>query len=123
MPCVLRSCQAIPLISSRELACPTLSQEITMPSFNHILFPVDFSERCLAVRPFVKATARQFDAKVTLIHVIQIPVAWYGGTETAYPVAFDVSTMQEELRVELGRFFNSQRPPTSRHRRELGDPA
>jgi hypothetical protein len=37
-----------------------------MPSFGHILFPVDFSERCLSVRPFVKATARQFDAKVTL---------------------------------------------------------
>jgi nucleotide-binding universal stress UspA family protein len=97
-----------------------------MPSFSHILFPVDFSERCLAVRPFVKATARQFDAKVTLIHVIQIPIAWYGGTETAYPVAFDVSTMQEELRVELGRFFDSERPPTSSHVREVvehGDPA
>src|ERR1700731_555716 len=97
MLCVFRSRQAIPLISSRELACPTLSQEINMPSFSHILFPVDFSERCLAVRPFVKATARQFDAKVTLIHVIQIPIAWYGGTETAYPVAFDVSTMHLDI--------------------------
>lgn len=86
-----------------------------MPTFSHILFPVDFSERCLAVRPFVKATARQFDAKVTLMHVIQIPVAWFGGTETAYPVAFDMSTMQEELRVELGKFFDSERPPTSCH--------
>src|ERR1700687_4748200 len=78
-----------------------------MPTCSHIMFPVDFSERCLAVRPFVKATARQFDAKVTLMHVIQIPVAWFGGTETAYPVAFDMSTMQEELRVELGKFFDS----------------
>src|ERR1700682_4266178 len=86
-----------------------------MPTFSHIMFPVDFSERCLAVRPFVKATARQFDAKVTLMHVIQIPVARFGGTETAYPVAFDMSTMQEELRVELGKFFYSEPPPTSCH--------
>src|ERR1700680_3214696 len=50
----------------------------------------------------------KFDAKVTLIHVIQIPIAWYGGTETAYPVAFDVSTIQKELRVALGRFLDSE---------------
>ena len=37
-----------------------------MQDFHHILFPVDFSERCHAVRPFVKQMVRQFSAKLTL---------------------------------------------------------
>ena len=49
-----------------------------MREFHHILFPVDFSERCHAVRPFVKRMTQQFDAKLTLLHSIQIPSGWYG---------------------------------------------
>jgi nucleotide-binding universal stress UspA family protein len=37
-----------------------------MPSFTHILFPVDFSERCEGAAPFVDCMARRNRAKVTL---------------------------------------------------------
>lgn len=40
-----------------------------MPSFTHILFPVDFSTRCEAAVPFVDDMARRNRAKVTLISV------------------------------------------------------
>ena len=38
-----------------------------MPSFSHILFPVDFSERCEGAAPFVEDMARRNGAKVTLL--------------------------------------------------------
>ena len=41
-----------------------------------ILFPVDFSERSLAVVPTAEAFARQFDAELTLMHV-KNPAAVY----------------------------------------------
>ena len=47
-----------------------------MPQFRHILFPVDFSDRCRVVQPLVIAMARQFQAKLTLLHVITIPAGW-----------------------------------------------
>jgi nucleotide-binding universal stress UspA family protein len=37
-----------------------------MPSFTHILFPVDFSARCDGAAPFVAEMARRNQAKVTL---------------------------------------------------------
>ena len=40
-----------------------------MTSFKHILFPVDFSERCGGAVPFVEAMARHHGAKVTLLSV------------------------------------------------------
>ena len=47
-----------------------------MPRFEHILFPVDFSNRCRAAEPFVISTARQFHAKITILNVANIPAAW-----------------------------------------------
>lgn len=38
-----------------------------------ILFPVDFSEQCDLTAPAVAATARQFGAAVTLLHVVRLP--------------------------------------------------
>jgi nucleotide-binding universal stress UspA family protein len=40
-----------------------------MSSFKHILFPIDFSERCCAAVPFVEKMASRYHAKVTLISV------------------------------------------------------
>jgi len=49
--------------------------------FKHILFPVDFSECSRALTPEVEAMANRFDAKVTLLHVFEIPVTWYATGE------------------------------------------
>ncbi len=94
-----------------------------MQDFKHILFPVDFSERCHAVRPFVKQMVQQFDAKLTLMHSIQIPVGWYGGFEGAYPEMFDVPTMEQEARQRLDSFFDWPEPGKVATAVDHGDPA
>jgi Universal stress protein UspA and related nucleotide-binding proteins len=94
-----------------------------MPEFHHILFPVDFSHRCHAVRPFVRQTVQRFGAKLTLMHSIQIPTGWYGGFEGAYPVMFDVPTMEEEARQRLGSFFDEPAPGNFEIVVGHGDPA
>ena len=94
-----------------------------MPDFHHILFPVDFSERCKAVRPFVKRMAQQFDAKLTLMHSIQIPTGWYGGFEGAYPIMFDVPAMELEARERLDGFFDWPERSKLATAVDHGDPA
>ena len=41
--------------------------------FRNILFPIDFSARCAAVAPHVKAMARPFDSPVFHLHVVENP--------------------------------------------------
>ena len=41
-----------------------------MLSISRILVPVDFSERCLDMMPYVRAIAEQYKAEVILLHVI-----------------------------------------------------
>ena len=53
-----------------------------MQTFEKILFPVDMSDNCTATAPFVAALAKKFNAELTLLHVLEIPPAyftdWYG---------------------------------------------
>lgn len=49
--------------------------------YERILFPVDFSDRCRAVAPFVGAIAKREGATVTLASFIEAPVMWYGAAE------------------------------------------
>jgi nucleotide-binding universal stress UspA family protein len=81
-----------------------------MATFRHILFPVDFSGRCRAIRPSVLAMAHQFGARITLLHTIEIPAAWYGGTEGLYEGAFNIPAMKEDARRQLHSFFDSPDP-------------
>jgi len=64
-----------------------------MNTFGHILFPVDFSTRSRATLPFVAAWARRFNARVTLLHTIHIPISAYGGAD-GYPLIVDVPGME-----------------------------
>jgi nucleotide-binding universal stress UspA family protein len=79
-----------------------------MPIASHILFPVDFSERSAAMRPAVIGVARRFGAKVTLMHTVHIPHAWYGGGEAMYPVMFDVPAMVENARREMEDYLGPE---------------
>jgi len=76
-----------------------------MPSFNHILFPVDFSDRCRALRPFVTSMAQRFHSKLTLMHVVEIPAAWYGGFDGGYPDMLDTDALEEAAQTELNTFL------------------
>ncbi|MBV8552812.1 MAG: universal stress protein [Acidobacteriaceae bacterium] len=40
--------------------------------FENILFPVDFSPRCVAIAPFVSGAAEIFGSRVTLLHVCDL---------------------------------------------------
>jgi nucleotide-binding universal stress UspA family protein len=97
-----------------------------MQPFRHILFPVDFSDRCRAIQPMVEAMARKFDSRVTIMHVPQIPTAWYGGMEVAYPAVFDLPAIEEEARQQLRRVYDFAQPGESLNVKEVvkhGDPA
>lgn len=54
-----------------------------MLAFQKILFPIDMSESCTTVAPYVEAMARKYDAEVTMLHVLGMPSGmipdWYGG--------------------------------------------
>jgi nucleotide-binding universal stress UspA family protein len=93
-----------------------------MPGFHHILFPVDFSDRCRAVRPFVRSIAQQFHSKLTLMHVVHIPTGWYGGFDGGYPMLFDVPAVEEAAKNELNAFFEPADRVADRIIK-VGDPA
>ena len=78
-----------------------------MTNFEHILFPVDFSKRCYDFRPLVQSLAKRFQSKVTLMHVIETPVGWYGGQDVVYPVLFDFEEMKSSAFKELDKFYAS----------------
>lgn len=78
-----------------------------MEPFHHILFPVDFSERCRSVRPLVRSLAEKCNAKLTLLHVVHIPAAYYGGFEAGYPTFIDVPALQATAKDELTGFFET----------------
>jgi len=43
-----------------------------MPMIEKILFPVDFSQSCVAMAPYVKRAADMFGAQVSLVHVCDL---------------------------------------------------
>ena len=51
-----------------------LSCQESMPNTKHILFPFDFSGQSSLAVPYVRAMARRFNSKVTLISVV--PPVW-----------------------------------------------
>jgi nucleotide-binding universal stress UspA family protein len=75
--------------------------------FHHILFPVDFSERCRAVRPFVKSLAQKFNAKITLLHTLGVPRGFYGGVDASYPIVVDWNAMKDDSVDQLTRFLEA----------------
>jgi|SRR3984957_45264 len=74
-----------------------------MKSFSHILFPVDFSARCEAARPVLESWARRFNAKVSLLHTVQIPISSYGGPD-GYPIVLDIPGIEATAQARLDRF-------------------
>src|SRR5579871_3477408 len=76
-----------------------------MAGFHHILFPVDFSERCRAVRPFVKSLAQRFNAKITLMHTLGVPRGFYGGVDASYPIVVDWDAMKGDAVDQMNRFL------------------
>jgi nucleotide-binding universal stress UspA family protein len=70
-----------------------------MNAFSHVLFPVDFSPRCEAAIPFVKEMVRRCCARLTLLHVVEIPVDWYAAVTPSLHMPWD----EFETQYKLGR--------------------
>jgi len=60
--------------------------------FENILFPLDFSDRSLGMVREVESLALRFGSKVTVLHVFEIPAAWYG---TAEALTINLNCCQE----------------------------
>lgn len=70
-----------------------------MLPFRKILFPVDYSEPCRAVIPYVKEVARHFLAEVTLVHAYP-PVMFPYGDLAVDPILPDDIRKFEEGRLK-----------------------
>jgi nucleotide-binding universal stress UspA family protein len=82
-----------------------------MIAFERILFPVDFSVQCVAIVPAVKALARRFNSQVVLLHVVDIPAAWFGSPEAAaWAALINSEKLREEGRIALSRFVAQEFP-------------
>lgn len=70
--------------------------------FNQILFPVDFSEQCHAIKKQVEWLASRFGSRVTLLHVFEIPATWYATSEATFinPESFRWVRDQAQRRLE-----------------------
>lgn len=92
-----------------------------MLPIKHILFPIDFSERCLATAPHVASMARRFGAKITLLNVLQ--PFWYAPMAEA-PVIVDLEEIRRGLERELSLSFKREFDGLTTERFTLiGDPA
>jgi len=77
-----------------------------MITFQHIVFPVAFSEQCRAVVPAVKALASRFGAEVIVMHVVDLPQGWLGSPEaSAWSALINADRLRVEARVALDRFI------------------
>ncbi len=91
-----------------------------MKTFKHILFPVDLSARGEAAVPVVTAWAQHFNAKVTLLHTVQIPITSYGGPD-GYPIVIDIPKIEASASARLERF--KLNVPDVNRVVKMGDPA
>lgn len=71
--------------------------------YKQILFPVDFSDRCVQVRPLISALADECKAQVTLLHVIELPPVMYG-IDPSFPIVAGVDQAQALAQTELEGF-------------------
>ena len=92
--------------------------------FTNILFPVDFSERCRAVAPFVSAVAKRDGASLTLVHVVEPSVMWYGAVETTCVPEMDLARLIAAAEHRLVFFADESFSGMDTNTRvESGDPA
>jgi nucleotide-binding universal stress UspA family protein len=93
-----------------------------MQKINHILFPIDFSERCCNVVPFVVSIASRYSAKVTLLSVV--PPFYYGMGDPGTAIVVDFAELLQDLKARLNSSLNQKFAGLRVERvAELGDPA
>ena len=93
-----------------------------MLTIKHILFPIDFSERCCHAAPFVQAMANRFGTKVTLISAL--PPVWQTGLGEGATMPLDMDELKRDLEIRLsGAFVREFAGIRVLRVAEIGDPA
>lgn len=78
-----------------------------MPNFKHILFPVDFSQQCCNVAPYVLCMTRRYGAHLTMLHVMELPTGAYPGWPA--PAALvDLQGMKDERKERLESYLKNE---------------
>jgi nucleotide-binding universal stress UspA family protein len=71
---------------------------------DHILFPADFSDQSRALNKEVEWLAAHFNARVTLLHVFEVPTSWYGGGEYPLITSEDVVAFMDAEKKRLAQY-------------------
>jgi nucleotide-binding universal stress UspA family protein len=101
----------------------TLWEEHSMTGLKHILFPIDFSDRCCAAVPFVEAMASRYNAKVTLISVAE-PMFYAGLGDPGGPIVINTDMLLADLEERLAHALTRELAHLHVERvAEIGDPA
>jgi nucleotide-binding universal stress UspA family protein len=94
-----------------------------MANFKHILFPVDFSPQNCGIAPYVASMANRYRARVTILHVMEVPTGAYPGWPAhAALMSFETLINERKQRVEAFLRNEFQGVSTTRQMNE-GDPA
>ena len=75
-----------------------------MLAIKHILFPIDFSERCCGAAPFVRAMAQRFGARITLLSAIS-PFWQAASGDLSGATLVDMDEMKRDLEARLKDAF------------------
>lgn len=96
-----------------------------MFSFEKILVPVDFSDRCAGAVRYASSLARHYGSEVCLLHVVPNPVYGLPGIEYGGPAVMEVSDdWVEEIRKNLESFGQNVLGDANVYRTVLkGDPS
>jgi nucleotide-binding universal stress UspA family protein len=96
-----------------------------MLQLDRILFPVDFSERCTAAAPHVMTMARDFNAEIVMLHVLQMPPLWYGEFTPAELETLDAQQLTQSRQKALDQYLTRELPEDTGVQRvvETGEPA
>src|SRR3954466_2731617 len=94
-----------------------------MLPISRILVPVDFSERCLGIMPFVKNIADKYKAEVTLLHVVNVAYSVPGAGISGHAVVPVPQWVFEEKGRQRETFAVAELQGVSVHRvLDKGDP-
>lgn len=95
-----------------------------MLQINHILLPIDFSERCCGAAPFVESMATRYSARVTLLSVVQPYYYTAMGDPGGEAVLVNTEELLQSLKARLDSSLTEQfRGIRVQRVAELGDPA
>jgi nucleotide-binding universal stress UspA family protein len=78
--------------------------------YKNVLFPVDFSERSHAIVPHVREVCSRFNASLTLLHLVEIPVLAYGGVDAPVVFDFPMTEIKQSAEQKLARFAATEFP-------------